>query len=197
VTHGGSKSSTHDTACHGGALEQFSIRDAIREVCTGVHPLAVSKAIELTINIDAGIGFVTLDEPRFKQILYNLLSNALKFTDERGHVGIDVTPAGEDRFHLVVSDDGIGIRAEDISRLFTEFEQLETGAARRFGGTGLGLALTRSLVDLHGGTISVESEFGKGSTFRVILPLVALGESAQATPSSSSFKQNYVQGRSA
>jgi PAS domain S-box-containing protein len=153
------------------ALERFSIRDAISEVCTGVHPLTVSKTIELTVTIDAGIGFVTLDEQRFKQILYNLLSNALKFTDERGHVGIDVTPAGEDHFHLVVSDDGIGIRAEDIGRLFTEFEQLETGTARRFGGTGLGLALTRKLVELHGGEIDVESEIGKGSRFGVVLPL--------------------------
>jgi len=160
------------------ALEQFSIRDVIREVCTGVHPLAVSKAIELTVNIDDGIEFVTLDEQRFKQILYNLLSNALKFTDDRGHVGIDVTPAGEDRFRMVVSDDGIGIRAEDISRLFTEFEQLETGTSRRFGGTGLGLALTRKLVELHGGAIDVESEFGKGSRFGVLLPLAMKGKAS-------------------
>ncbi|HEY4642815.1 MAG TPA: PAS domain S-box protein [Thermoanaerobaculia bacterium] len=153
------------------ALERFSIRDAINEVCTGVHPLAVSKAIELTVNVDARVEFVTLDQQRFKQILYNLVSNALKFTDDHGHVGIEVTllPAG--RFRLVVSDDGIGIRAEDIGRLFTEFEQLDTGTARRFGGTGLGLALTRKLVDLHGGEIDVESEFGKGSRFAVILPV--------------------------
>jgi protein-histidine pros-kinase len=153
------------------ALENFSIRDAISEVCTGVHPLAVSKAIELTVTICAGIGFVTLDQQRFKQILYNLLSNALKFTDDHGHVGIDVTPVEGGCFRLVVSDDGIGIRAEDIGRLFTEFEQLETGTARRFGGTGLGLALTRKLVELHGGEIDVESEIGKGSRFGVVLPL--------------------------
>jgi protein-histidine pros-kinase len=72
---------------------------------------------------------------------------------------------------LVVADDGIGIRAEDIGRLFTEFEQLDTGTGRRFGGTGLGLALTRTLVHAHGGTIDVESELGKGSRFTGILPL--------------------------
>ena len=158
------------------APERFSIRDAINEVCTGVHPLAVSKAIELTVTIDAGIGVVTLDEQRFKQILFNLLSNALKFTDDNGHVGIDVMPVEGGRFRLVVSDDGIGIRAEDIGRLFTEFEQLETGTARRFGGTGLGLALTRKLVELHGGAIDVESEFGKGSRFGVVLPLAIKDE---------------------
>ncbi|HEV7488452.1 MAG TPA: ATP-binding protein [Thermoanaerobaculia bacterium] len=156
-------------------LERFSIRDAISEVCTGVHPLAVSKAIEFTVNIDAGIELVTLDEQRFKQILYNLLSNALKFTDDRGHVGIEVTPLDGGRFRLVVSDDGIGIRPEDIGRLFTEFEQLETGTARRFGGTGLGLALTRELVELHGGEMDVESEIGQGSRFGVVLPLAITG----------------------
>jgi protein-histidine pros-kinase len=153
------------------ALDRFSIRDAINEVCTGVHPLAVSKGIEVTVSVGDRIGFVTLDQQRFKQILYNLLSNALKFTDDNGHVRIEVTLIAGERFRLTVSDDGIGIRAEDIGRLFTEFEQLDTGTARRFGGTGLGLALTRKLVELHEGEIGVESEFGKGSTFTVVLPL--------------------------
>ena len=159
-------------------LERFSIRDAITEVCTGVRPLADSKMIEVTVRIDDRIQFVTLDQQRFKQILYNLLSNALKFTDDHGHVGIDVTLLNGGRFRMVVADDGIGIRAEDIGRLFTEFEQLDTGTARRFGGTGLGLALTRKLVELHGGEIAVESEFGKGSRFGVILPLSLEGASA-------------------
>jgi len=153
------------------ALERFSLSEAINEVCTGVHPLAVGKGIAVQVAIGDGIEFVTLDKQRFKQILFNLLSNALKFTDDDGHVGIDVMSVDDGCFRLVVSDDGIGIRAEDIGRLFTEFEQLETGTARRFGGTGLGLALTRKLVELHGGEIDVESEFGKGSRFGVGLPL--------------------------
>jgi PAS domain S-box-containing protein len=159
-------------------LEKFSISEAINEVCTGVHPLAVSKGIDVRVTIANGLDSVTLDKPRFKQILFNLLSNALKFTDNEGHVGIDVTAVDQDRLRLVVSDDGIGIRAEDIGRLFTEFEQLETGTARRFGGTGLGLALTRKLVDLHGGEIEVASEIGKGSRFGVVLPLAIKGPSA-------------------
>lgn len=157
-------------------LERFLLSEAINEVCTGVHPLAVSKDIDVRVTIENGLDSVTLDKQRVKQILYNLLSNALKFTDEHGHVGIDVTSFDQERFRLVVSDDGIGIRAEDIGRLFTEFEQLETGTARRFGGTGLGLALTRKLVDLLGGAIDVESEFGKGSRFGVILPLAIESE---------------------
>jgi len=151
--------------------ERFSLREAIDEVCTGVLPLAVTKGIEVRVTIASGLQFVTIDKQRFKQILFNLLSNALKFTDDHGHVGIDATPVDGGRFRLVVSDDGIGIRAEDIGRLFTEFEQLETGTARRFGGTGLGLALTKKLVELHGGEIDVESEIGKGSRFGVVLPL--------------------------
>jgi len=158
------------------SIERFSLPEVINEVCAGVRPIAESKRIEIAICVAPGLDFVTLDRQRVKQILYNLLSNALKFTDEGGHVGIEAAPEGEDRFRLAVSDDGIGIRAEDIGRLFTEFEQLETGTARRFGGTGLGLALTRSLVALHGGTIDVESAFGKGSTFRVVLPLAAAGD---------------------
>jgi protein-histidine pros-kinase len=154
-------------------VERFRLGDAINEVCAGVRPIAETKRIKMKVEIAPGLDFVTLDEQRFKQILYNLVSNALKFTDDGGHVGIAAAFLGQDRFQLTVCDDGIGIRKEDIGRLFTEFEQLETGTARRFGGTGLGLALTRSLVALHGGVIDVKSEIGKGSTFRVIVPLVA------------------------
>jgi len=150
--------------------ERFRLEEAINEVRAGVHPIAVTKRIEVTVTVAGGINMVMLDRHRFKQILYNLLSNALKFTNDDGHVGITATREDADRFRIVVSDDGIGIRAEDIGRLFTEFEQLETGTARRFGGTGLGLALTRKLVELHGGEIHVESEIGKGSSFSVVLP---------------------------
>ena len=159
------------------SVERFSLIEVINEVCAGVHPIAETKRIEIAIKAAPNLDLVTLDRPRVKQILFNLLSNALKFTDEGGHVRIDATLHGKDHFRLAVSDDGIGIRSEDIGRLFTEFEQLDTGTARRFGGTGLGLALTRSLVALHGGSIDVESEFGKGSTFRVTLPLAVSGES--------------------
>jgi len=160
------------------SMERFSLPELIFEVCAGVRTIAENKQIEVAVKTAPDLDFVTLDRQRVKQILYNLLSNALKFTDEGGHVAIRAVLNGAHCFHLTVSDDGIGIRAEDIGRLFTEFEQLETGTARRFGGTGLGLALTRSLVTLHGGTIDAESEFGKGSTFRVVLPLVVTGESA-------------------
>jgi PAS domain S-box-containing protein len=152
--------------------EIFRLADAIQEVCAGVSPTAQTKRIPVGVEIAPELDAVTLDEPRFKQILYNLLSNAIKFTSDGGKVDILVVPDGPNQFRLTVRDTGIGIKPEDIKRLFTEFEQLETGSARRFGGTGLGLALTRKIVQLQGGIINVESEFGKGSAFSVVLPLV-------------------------
>jgi protein-histidine pros-kinase len=158
--------------------DRFSLADAIGEVVAGVRPIAEAKGIAVQVATSDALDSVTLDRHRFKQVLYNLLSNALKFTNDGGHVAIEAAPHGAGRFQVAVSDDGIGIRSQDIGRLFTEFEQLETGTNRRFGGTGLGLALTRNLVALQGGEIEVQSEFGKGSTFSVILPLAVGAEEA-------------------
>ena len=151
--------------------ETFRLAVAIEEVCAGVRPIAQNKHMEVRVDISPGLDTVALDEQRFKQILFNLLANALKFTGDGGKVGIQVVPHGAHQFRLSVHDTGIGIKQEDIKRLFTEFEQLEVGTARRYGGTGLGLALTRKIVEINGGVISVESELGKGSTFSVVLPL--------------------------
>jgi signal transduction histidine kinase len=152
--------------------ETFRLEDVIQEVRAGVRPIAQNKRIQVSLEVASGLGAVTLDEQRFKQVLFNLLSNALKFTDDAGEVGVRAELDGAGSFRLSVRDSGIGIKPEDIKRLFKEFEQLETGTDRRFGGTGLGLALTRKIVEMQGGEINVESEFGKGSTFTVILPLV-------------------------
>ena len=159
--------------------EVFEIRSGIEEVCAVVHPIAEQKNIDVRIEIDSGLDTITLDLQRFRQILYNLLSNALKFTDDGGVVTIKADRRADGNIRLSVRDSGIGIAADDIPRLFTEFEQLETGIARRFGGTGLGLALTRSIVTLQGGSIDVESEIGVGSTFTVALPQGSLEEEGQ------------------
>ena len=151
--------------------EIFPLAKAIEGVCAVAKPIAQKKGIKISIEVAPEFGDVLLDQQKFKQVLYNLVSNAVKFTDDGGRVDIHVTSQDESHFKLAVQDTGIGIRAEDISRLFTEFEQLESGASRRYEGTGLGLALTRKIVELQGGTIGVESEIGKGSTFSVILPL--------------------------
>jgi PAS domain S-box-containing protein len=153
--------------------ETFRLADVIQEVRAGVLPLAQNKHIQVRVEIAPGLESVTLDVRRFKQILYNLLSNALKFTGDAGHVELNAECDGAACFRLAVRDSGIGIHPQDVERIFKELEQLETGAARRYEGAGLGLALTRKIVELQGGAIQVQSEAGKGSTFTVILPLVA------------------------
>jgi protein-histidine pros-kinase len=114
---------------------------------------------------------VTLDRQRLVQVLYNLLSNAVKFTDAGGEVFVSVEADARSDLCLRVRDTGVGIPPEDLEKLFSEFVQLDSSASRRQGGTGLGLALTRKIVYAQGGTVSVESARGKGSTFTVVLPL--------------------------
>jgi len=154
--------------------ETFLLVDVIEEVRAGVLPLAQNKNIQVRVAIAPELRAVTLDEQRFRQILYNLLSNALKFTNDAGNVEIRAASDGANSFKLSVQDSGIGIKPEDMVRLFKEFEQMETGTSRRYDGTGLGLALTRRIVELQGGAIDVQSEAGKGSIFSVTLPLVML-----------------------
>jgi PAS domain S-box-containing protein len=158
--------------------ETFSISKAIEEVCAVAKPIAQKKGISVQVEVAPDLAEVMLDQQKTKQVLYNLLSNALKFSDDGGEVTIRTFAHGADQFKISVKDNGIGIRNEDMNRLFTEFEQLETGTARRFEGTGLGLALTRKIVELQGGTIEVISEFGTGSTFTVTLP-VKVGAGAE------------------
>jgi protein-histidine pros-kinase len=153
--------------------ETFILPAAVEEVCAALSPLASKKNITVRREIAAAVGNVTLDQQRFKQILYNLLSNAVKFTDDGGKVEIVAVPHDAGCFRLHVRDNGIGIKPEDLGKLFVEFQQLDVGFARRYQGTGLGLALTKKLVELQNGSITVESELSKGSTFTVRLPLTA------------------------
>jgi PAS domain S-box-containing protein len=151
--------------------EVFPVRKAVEEVTAVIKGIANKKQIRVGVDIGEGLDAVLLDQHKFKQVLYNLLSNAVKFTDNNGTVDIHVRRLDQDRFKLQVRDTGIGIRPEDISRLFTEFEQLDSGTARRFEGTGLGLALTKKIIEFQDGSVGVESEPGKGSTFSVVLPI--------------------------
>jgi PAS domain S-box-containing protein len=107
---------------------------------------------------------------KLKQALYNYLSNALKFTPEGGRVSVRVGPDGPDRFLIEVQDSGIGIKHEDQRRLFVEFQQLDAGTAKKYPGTGLGLALTKRIVEAQGGKVGVRSVPGQASTFFAVLP---------------------------
>ena len=151
--------------------EVFPVRKAVDEVTAVIKGIAHKKRITVGVEIGEELDAVLLDQHKFKQVLYNLLSNAVKFTDDGGKVEIRASRLDLDRLEIRVSDSGIGIKVEDLNRLFTEFEQLDAGTARRFEGTGLGLALTKKIVEFQAGNISVESEPGKGSTFTVVLPI--------------------------
>ncbi|MBA3071508.1 MAG: diguanylate cyclase, partial [Nitrospirae bacterium] len=174
--------------------EVFSLKAVIDEVLMVVKHLADKKLIELSTDISPEVSNFTADKVKFKQILYNLLSNAIKFTPESGKVGIkvekligrDLVPwaiKGQEFLKLSVWDTGIGIRPEDKERVFEEFEQIDQ--SRSTEGTGLGLSLTKRLVDLHGGIIDVESAYGVGSVFNVYMPVVApeiVGEEKPVIP---------------
>lgn len=150
--------------------EEVDLASVVEEACLPVVPTAEKKRIVVRRAVDPGLGVVCVDGQKLKQILHNLISNAVKFTDEDGRIDIAAKPSGDGFFQISVTDTGIGIRAEDLHKLFHEFQQLDSGVARRYQGTGLGLALTRKLVELHGGTVEATSEFGKGSRFTVRLP---------------------------
>jgi signal transduction histidine kinase len=150
--------------------QSFALAEAIEEVCSGVQPLADVKSIQVTRRLENAPAQAYLDTGRFKQILYNLLSNAIKFTPDRGSVAVEVDRPQAGGFSMSVRDNGIGIAPENMRRLFKEFEQLDNSVTRSHQGTGLGLALTRTLVEMQGGSIRAESEPGGGSTFIVTLP---------------------------
>jgi PAS domain S-box-containing protein len=150
------------------SLELVSVGSLVEDVRQTVQPLAERQGIKLTFQIAEGLPSVFVDPMRIKQILFNLISNGIKFNHRHGSVHLEVR-AQEDRLLWVISDTGLGIREEDQCRLFREFERIEH-LGPKLEGTGLGLALTKRLVELHGGTIGVSSHAGKGSTFTVDIP---------------------------
>jgi signal transduction histidine kinase/ActR/RegA family two-component response regulator len=164
----------------------FDVRVLFDDV-TGLHrPSARLKGVSLVVDVAAQLPPVLrMDAMRLRQVLNNLISNAVKFT-ERGEVRVTLAPLSSDRLEVKVVDTGIGIPAEVQTRLFTPFEQGDGSTTRRFGGTGLGLALSRNFVQLMGGVISFESVQGVGSTFRIELPfqvgVAALVEDSRSQP---------------
>jgi signal transduction histidine kinase len=149
--------------------EPFRIESTIAEVASVLRTLSLQKRIRVQVETDRSLEVVVLDPARFRQVLYNYLSNALKFTPEGGNIVVRTTAEAADSFRLEVEDTGIGIAPDQLGRLFLEFEQLDTGGARPQG-TGLGLALTRKIVEAQGGTVGVRSRLGHGSVFHAVLP---------------------------
>ena len=163
-------------------LEQVSVADLVDEVVETVRPLLNARGNQLDLDMDVDPGVMTTDATRVRQTLLNLLSNAVKFTD-RGTVTVAVhrlVSGGRELVRFVVRDTGIGMSAEQLGRLFQDFEQGDSSTTRRYGGTGLGLSISRKLCALLGGTIEADSELGVGSVFTVELPAVSSGADLDA-----------------
>jgi len=146
----------------------FDLSAAVGNTLSLVRERAQRRSIALASTVDPGVGTVNGDERKVKQVLLNLLSNALKFTPEGGTVAVRAHIAG-DFVEIAVSDTGVGISPEDQATVFEEFRQVGA-ASKKSEGTGLGLAISRKFVELHGGAIRVDSEVGQGSTFTFTLP---------------------------
>ena len=153
-------------------LSDFDLPTALQNALTLVRERAQNHGIALELRVEEKVGQIRADERKLKQIVLNLLSNAVKFTPDGGRVEVSAHRNGE-AVEVSVSDTGIGIAPEDQAAVFEEFRQVGRDYTRKQEGTGLGLALTRRFVELHGGRIGLESEPGKGSTFTFTLPLNA------------------------
>ncbi|VVB88105.1 Methyl sulfide methyltransferase-associated sensor [uncultured archaeon] len=155
-------------------IEDFSVPEAINETLVLIKEQAAKNNVLIKKELDPQLEFIEADKQRLKQVLFNLLSNAVKFNRKGGTLTITTNKEG-DMARISVSDTGIGIREEDIGKLFEDFVQLDSGFNRKYGGTGLGLAITKKLVELHEGKIMAKSKYGEGSTFTFLLPLKGKG----------------------
>ena len=151
-------------------LAEFDLPSALQNALTLVRERAQRHGIKLDLESDPALGQFYADERKFKQIMLNLLSNAVKFTPEGGRVGVSAKPNGS-AIEIAVADSGVGIADADQEAIFEEFKQVGTDYTKKAEGTGLGLALTKRFIELHGGTIRVSSAPGKGSTFTFTLPI--------------------------
>jgi signal transduction histidine kinase len=157
------------------APEPFAVRIAVDSVVQLMRGASSRRNVTFDIDVPEGLPVIEADPVKVKQVLYNLLSNAVKFSPD--HAGVMVRARADDRFvRISVIDHGIGIDPRDHARIFQEFQQVDSTASRQFEGTGLGLTLVKKFVELHRGTVELESALGAGSTFTVSLPIVYQGD---------------------
>ncbi len=169
--------------------EEFDVAGLIEEITTVSRPLAEKNGNDLKVSLADGVSSMRADPTRVRQIVFNLVSNACKFT-EQGEIALRVTrlaadASGPERLRFRVSDTGIGISEDQMGRLFQEFSQADASTTRRYGGTGLGLAISLKLCEMMGGTITVDSVLGEGTTFEAIIPVSVpdiVEDGEEATP---------------
>jgi signal transduction histidine kinase len=155
-------------------LEAFPLASVIEDVARTIETIATKGGNRIVVDCPFDLGTIHADQTRFRQALLNLASNANKFT-EKGSVTIAARPQrkdGRDWFTIAVTDTGIGMTPEQMSRLFHEFSQASSATASKYGGTGLGLAISRRFCRMMGGDITVDSQPGRGSTFTIRLPRI-------------------------
>lgn len=151
-------------------LSRVNLTDLLNGSLSMIQEKALKHGIALSLKADKKIKTIQADERKLKQIIFNLLSNAVKFTLDGGKLGLEAK-TNKKAVKITVWDTGIGIAPEDQERIFGEFQQVDSSFSRNYEGTGLGLALTKKLVELHGGKIWVESKLGKGSRFTFSIPI--------------------------
>jgi len=161
--------------------EPVQLPELVAEMLSVLQTEVQRKRIRLEAEVETGLSDLLLDPARLKQVLYNYLSNAIKFTPEGGSVMLRARAEGAEGLRIEVEDSGIGIAAADLPRLFTEFLQLDAGYSKQHQGTGLGLALTRRLVEAQGGSVGVRSAVGVGSVFHLLLPRHAMASASEAS----------------
>ncbi len=150
-------------------IGEYSISDIAMESFSVLKSLAYRKNIEINLNIEPSDFIIKIDANKLKQILYNLISNSIKFTEEGGKIQINITK-NLAYMKLIIEDNGIGIKKEDQKRIFNEFEQVDNSYERKYEGTGLGLPLTKKLVEMHGGEIFLISNIGTGTKIIITIP---------------------------
>lgn len=151
--------------------ERVDLTDLIPGLVNDAFPVADSQGCALTWKVDPALNAVVVDRHHFEKILMNLVSNALKFTPSGGQISVTAAVFDGNRFELAVEDSGLGIPADKQSLIFERFQQVDNSATRQCGGTGIGLALVKELTELMDGTVTLESEVGKGSRFCIRLPI--------------------------
>jgi signal transduction histidine kinase len=149
--------------------ETFDLSVLVKDVQDILHTEILRKHLRVIADIEQSLGNLVLDPARLKQVLYNYLSNAIKFTPEGGLIFVRAVASDAHHFRLEVEDTGVGIAASDLPRLFTAYQQLDAGSTKKYEGSGLGLALTRRLVMAQGGSVGVRSTLGQGSVFHLVL----------------------------
>lgn len=174
--------------------EQFEIGKAIEAVLITIKGLADKKSLTIETIVHNPVDRIFADIVKFKQILYNLLSNAIKFTPENGNITIHSTTFSKEKdfIEVKVTDTGIGIAPEDYPKIFVEFSQVDSSYSRNYEGTGLGLALTKKLVEMHGGKIGFVSTVNAGSTFQFTLPVNMPAHTGKEKDSGVSFSESLV-----